>query len=167
LTAKLKVQKAVLSPEELPATPPPTHRIDPAKLPGIVVDDEDAKKTGDWKRSQALGPFVGAGYLHDGDADKGKLTIRFVPKIKEAGKYEVLFWFTPSSNRATNTPVLVHAAKADMIVKVNQRQPLKDGKPVSLGVFEFEAGETGYVEVHNGETDGHVVVDAVQLVPAK
>ncbi len=168
LTAKLKVQKAVLSPDELPAAPAAPQRIDPAKLPGIVVDDEDAVKTGDWKRSQSVGPFVGAGYLHDDNAEKGKLRVRFVPKLKEAGKYEVLFWYTNkgTSNRATNTPVLVHAAKEEKKIVVNQRQPPRDG-PLSLGVFEFAAGEEGYVEVGTAGTDGYVVVDAVQLVPMK
>jgi hypothetical protein len=44
---------------------------------------------------------------------------------------------------------------------------LKNHRPFSLGAFEFEAGEAGYVEVTNEGTDGHVVVDAVQLVPVK
>jgi hypothetical protein len=34
-------------------------------------------------------------------------------------------------------------------------------------VFEFEAGESGYVEVSNAGTNGHVVADAVQFVPVK
>jgi hypothetical protein len=92
---------------------------------------------------------------------------RFVPTIKEAGRYEVVLWFTPSSNRATNTPVVVHGGKEEKTIKVNQKQPLKDGKPWSLGVFEFAVGTDGYVEIHNGDTDGHVIIDAVQWIPVK
>jgi hypothetical protein len=89
-----------------------------------------------------------------------------VTVVKEGRNNEVLFWYTASGNRATNTPVLVQVAKEEKTTKVNQRL-LKDRKPLSLGVFEFEAGEAGYVEVTNEGTDGHVVVDAVQLVPVK
>jgi hypothetical protein len=56
LTALLKKQKAVLSPAGLPARPAPARRLDPAKLPGVVVDDAKARLTGDWKRSLTLSP---------------------------------------------------------------------------------------------------------------
>src|SRR3989442_4859188 len=43
LQAKLTAQKAILSPEGLATT---ARGLDPAKLGGIVVDDEQAEKTG-------------------------------------------------------------------------------------------------------------------------
>jgi hypothetical protein len=65
LQAKLKAQKAVLSPEGLERPEASGQRIDPAKLGGIVVDDARAARTGVWVESSATGPFVGEGYLHD------------------------------------------------------------------------------------------------------
>ena len=62
LHARLKEQKAVLSPDKVPLPPNPAGRIDPAKLPGIVVDDSQAAVTGAWVRSQSTGKFVGDGY---------------------------------------------------------------------------------------------------------
>ena len=53
--------------------------IDPTTLAGIVIDDADAKMTGDWVASRAIGGFVGSGYRHDGNAEKGKRTAKMSP----------------------------------------------------------------------------------------
>ena len=38
--------------------------IDPATLPGIVVDDTQAEKRGNWTLSQSVAGYVGENYLH-------------------------------------------------------------------------------------------------------
>ena len=38
--------------------------IDPARLPGIVVDDASAKLIGTWEQSKVVRPFVGTSYIH-------------------------------------------------------------------------------------------------------
>ncbi|MFO0925578.1 MAG: FAD-dependent oxidoreductase [Gemmataceae bacterium] len=165
LTAKLKGQKAILSPDGLPGRAAPPNRRDPAKLAGVVVDDAQAKLTGEWKRSGVLGPFVGDGYLHDGDADKGKLAARFVPKLPRAGRYEVRLWYSPSNNRAAKVLVVVSSQDGEKRLHVDQRKAFK-GDGLLLGVFAFAAGDTGWVEVRNDGSRGHVIADAVQFVPA-
>src|SRR5262245_38891924 len=52
-----------------------------SSLPGIVVDDEQAKRVGDWTHSTHSGAYVGRGYLHDGDAGKGAKTLTFQPEL--------------------------------------------------------------------------------------
>jgi FAD dependent oxidoreductase len=164
LAAKLREQKAVLSPEGLSEAS--TTRLDLAKMKGIVVDNTSAKVTGEWKASSALGPLVGADYLHDGNEGKGKSSVRFIPKLTATGKYEVRLYYSPSSNRATNALVIIHSEGEEKQLRVNQRKTWK-GDGVSLGVFRFAAGETGWVEVRNDGTDGHVIADAVQWVPTE
>ncbi len=164
LVAKLKSQKAVLSPEELPKSTEAAGRLDASKLAGVVVDDEQAAKTGDWLRSASIGPFVGEGYLHDNNQNKGKMRVRFTPKLPQAGKYEVRIIYSPHPNRATNVPVVIHSAGEEKTVTVNQRHVLPQGQPVPLGVFDFEAGERGWVEIRNDATDGFVIADAIQFV---
>jgi hypothetical protein len=164
LAARLKAQKAVLSPEGL--TERAARGLDPAKMGGVVVDDPQATRTGAWKLSSAVGPFVGSGYLHDDNADKGKMRVRFTPRLPAAGRYEVRLYYPPASNRATNTPVVVHSADGERTVKVNQRRAWK-GRGVLLGTFRFAAGTAGWVEVGNAGTDGHVIADAVQWLPVK
>jgi hypothetical protein len=154
LTEKLAAQKAVLSPEHLGAGPRP-------RLEGVVVDDADAIKTGDWAFSTSTPGFIGNGYLHDNNQDKGRKSVKFSARLPAEGVYEVFFYYTPNPNRATNVPVLI----GDKRVLVNERQPLKDGRPLSLGVFTLSA--TPAVEVLTEGTDGFVVVDAVQFVPRK
>jgi hypothetical protein len=165
LLAKLKSRKAVLSPEGLAKTAGPARGLDPSRLPGVVVDDEQAAKTGTWVHSTALGPFVGSGYVHDNNEDQGKRRIRFTPKLPRAGRYEVRLFYTAQANRASNTPVVVHSTAGERTLGVNQKQRPKDGQAVSLGVFQFAAGEAGWVEIHNDGADGFVIADAVQFVP--
>ena len=115
-----------------------------------------------------LGPFVGVGYRHDGGRDRGKQSARYVPDLPQAGKYEVRLSYSPSSNRATNVPVTVVHADGKTVVKVNQRKaPPVEGAFVSLGVFRFEKGKAGHVEISNQDVDGHVIIDAVQWLPVK
>lgn len=167
LLAKLKAQGAVLSPEGLPRPASSALRLEAAKLPGIVVDDSQAKRTGAWQSSAAVGPFVGDGYLHDGNQEKGKLRIRYTPQLPAAGRYEVRLLFPPSSNRATNTPVVIHSAEGEKTIAVNQRRPVPGGKGFRLGIFTFKAGVEGWIEIRNEGTDGHVVADAVQFLPVQ
>src|SRR6185295_2675742 len=55
-------------------------------LHGILVDDVEAVKVGDWTDSTGSGwrPF-GTGYIHDGNEEKGKTSIIFTPDIPKTG----------------------------------------------------------------------------------
>jgi hypothetical protein len=142
--------------------------VDPKTLPGIVVDDPAAQRTGFDHVSSAVGPFVGDGYRHDGGADRGAQSARYVPDLPEGGKYEVRLSYSPNPNRATNVPVTVVHADGTTTVKVNQQKaPPIDKLFVSLGTFRFEKGKKGYVEITNKDADGHVIIDAVQWLPVK
>lgn len=163
LLAALKKQKAVLSPVGLKGGST-ARRIDAAKMAGVVVDDTQGKLTGDWKHSAAVGPFVGSGYLHDGDADKGKLRVRFTPKLAKAGRYEVRLFFPWGSNRARDALAVVHGKAGEKQVRVDQRVAWKFDDGALLGEFEFDAGESGWVELRNDGSAGHVVADAVQFI---
>lgn len=166
LTGRLKKQKAVLSPDEVPARKG-VRVLDAAKMAGVVVDDEDAKLTGDWKQSSSLGPYVGKGYRHDGDADKGKLTARFTPKLSKAGRYEVRLFYPPSSNRASNALVVVKSKKGESPFRIDQRMVFNADAGMLVGTFEFAADGGEWVELRNEGTKGHVIADAVQFLPAK
>ena len=131
------------------------------------MDDTEAVITGAWTKGGAVGSFVGEHYLHDDNSDKGKKRVRFTPKLPAAGRYEVRLYYSAFGNRATNVPVVIHAADGEKTIKVNERQPPDDGRSQPLGVFEFKAGDGGWVEVRTTDTDGHVIADAVQFIPAK
>ena len=166
LTSKLLEQGSVLDPSKVPAAARSgVGTIDPAKLGGIVVDDEKATRTGEWLNSATIGPFVGEGYSHDGGKADGKARLRFTPKLPGAGKYEVRLYSTPNPNRATNALVAVHSLDGDRSIRVDERRPTRDGAPIVVGVFSFDEGEGGWVELRNEGVDGHVIADAVQFLP--
>ncbi len=137
--------------------------IDPKSLPGIVADDDQVKFTGDWTASSSTSGFVGTGYWHDGNAEKGEKTATFVLKLPKPGRYLVRLAYTPFENRATNVPVIIQAADGEQNVKLNQREkPEADGLR-TLGTYSL--GNEVQVKISNTGTDGHVIVDAVQIKP--
>ncbi len=148
--------------------PPKVPAIDAKKLPGIVLDDDAATRTGFESVSAALSPHVGTGYRHDGGTERGKQSATFTPDLPEKGRYEVRLSYSPNANRATNVPVTITHAEGKKTVLVNQRKaPPIDGAWISLGTFTFDRGKAGSVEVGNTGVDGHVILDAVQWLPVK
>ncbi|MGI8982814.1 MAG: FAD-dependent oxidoreductase [Pirellulaceae bacterium] len=143
-----------------------TLGIDPKKLPGIVLDDTAGEKSGDWQTSSSIGGFVGSSYLHDGNANKGKLAINFGLKVAQPGEYEVRLWYTANPNRATNVPVFVQHAGGETKLTINQKQqPKLDGQSITLGRFKFD--KVAGVVISNAGTDGYVIADAVQFISVK
>jgi hypothetical protein len=138
----------------------------PKSLAGIVIDDLQAKRVGEWKTSQSLKPYIGEGYIHDLDSEKGQKTLTFQPELPQAGIYEVRLAYSASSNRSPSVPVTVFSADGEKSISVNQQAtPPIDGRFVSLGQFRFEQNGQGFVIVSNEGTKGHVIADAVQFIP--
>ena len=138
--------------------------IDPTKLQGFVFDDSMAILRGNWSASTVCEKFVGDVYLHDGNEQKGKKAAAYMFVTKQPGTYEVRVSYSPNANRATNVPITIRHKNGETTVKLNQRKaPAIDGLFESLGEFEF-AG-SAVVVISNAGTDGHVIADAVQLLP--
>lgn len=140
--------------------------IDPKELDGIVLDDTKAKKVGPWTVSKFSNFFIGTGYLHDENKNKGEMTLSFTPDFPKAGKYEVLLAYQGGQTRANNVPVTIFHGDGETVVHVNmQKTPEVDGRFVSLGQFRFENSGQNFVMVSNMDTKGHVTVDALQFIP--
>lgn len=139
--------------------------VDPKTLKGVVLDDTRARLTGEWGHSSSIGGYVGGGYLHDNNANKGRMQAVFTPRIPKAGRYEVRIAYTANPNRASNVPVTIKAANGTKTTTVNQKVAPKEGGFASLGGYQFDAGDSGSITISNAGTDGHVIVDAVQLLP--
>lgn len=138
--------------------------IDPAKLEGIVIDDEDAELTGNWAHGEGLKPYVGRYYSYTGQKDA---SARFPFAVKQTGKYEVRVFWQPHANRAKAAPVTVLCADGEKSFTLDQSKPA--GQPSgahSLGTFTFTAGSEAAVIFRTTDSQGNVHIDAVQVVPA-
>ncbi len=146
----------------------PRPGLDPSKLPGTVIDDDDAQLRGFSMAGHTVSPYVGSGYRHDGDTEKGHQVARFSIRVKESGRYEVRLGYTAFPNRATNVPVSVRHADGEAKLIVNQQKtPAVDRLFHPLGTFRFQAGQAYDVTVSNEGTDGHVILDAIQILPVQ
>ncbi|HWB00285.1 MAG TPA: FAD-dependent oxidoreductase [Pirellulales bacterium] len=166
LTERLLADKQVLE-----WTGPKRVLVDPAKLPGIVIDDTQAIFTGDWAEGRTVSPFVGAGYRHDGYERDEKPTpkaARFEIMVPTDGMYEVRVAYSALTNRASNVPVTVTSADGEKTVLVDQRKAAPIDKLFyPVGTFRFAAARPAVITITNHDTDGFVIVDAVQLLPTK
>jgi hypothetical protein len=161
LKARLLQDGQVLDFESPPLEP--RGRAAGRQPPGIVVDDNEAKLAGFDSASTSHPVFVGVGYRHDGNDNKGRQTARFTPDLPKAGRYRVAIAVPNNPNRATNVPVTIRHADGETKVTLNQRkEPSVDKLLEPVGTFRFAAGRAGWVEISNAGTNGYVVVDAVQ-----
>jgi hypothetical protein len=135
-----------------------------ASLKGIVVDNQQAKRTGNWTAGANL-DHVGPDYHY---ARGPGMRAVFELPIPKDGRYEIRFATAPHENRASNTSVTVRSAEGERKVSVNQKEPGKiDARWVSLGSFRFAAGKPAVVEVDAAGADGNVHIDAVQALPVE
>lgn len=139
---------------------------DPAKLPGIVVDETAATLVGQWQYSTHTPPYVGLGYLHDQNAGKGEKSVTFTPDLPRAGRYEVRLAHCYNIRRATNAPVTLRHTDGETKLRVNQQEEPPHGRLWrTLGTFRFAAGTNGWVRLSNEGTGGkYVIADAVQFL---
>lgn len=125
----------------------------------IVVDNRDANtsRTGTWRVSSASNAWEADSVYNDAGS-----TFRWKPNVPANGSYEVFAWWTYHTNRSSNVPYRVrHSGGTDTVI-VNQRDRGTAAQWVSLGVHDFAAGTTGYVEVSS--ENGQASADAIKLV---
>ena len=139
--------------------------LDIKKLPGLALDESQAKLSGKWTAGHGIEGYHGTGYHYRGAKETDGARYEFT--VKEAGIYEVRVAHQPHQNRATNTPVTIETADGKKTATINQRIAAPDKGFVSLGKFRFEAGKPAVVIVGDGPADGNVHADAVQLLPVK
>ncbi|MEO1982683.1 MAG: FAD-dependent oxidoreductase, partial [Fuerstiella sp.] len=141
------------------------YAISSRKLKGTVVDDRAASFVGQWQQSAANKPFVDGGYQHNGNTDRGQKSAVFETQLKP-GSYEVRLSYPPNSNRAKNVPVtVIHTTGTKTIIVNQQEKPPINGVFVSLGRFSFS--DVARVEISTADTNGYVIVDAVQFLPVR
>jgi hypothetical protein len=142
--------------------------LDPKNFPGIVLDDSTAKLAGDWERSANFKPHLGKGYVHDQKRGDGKSTATFRFTAPQAGRYEVLMAYSAHETRAKKVPLTITSGMHTVELSVDQTQPLpKDQAFRRVGRVELAADVETIITITNRDTEGFVIVDALQLSPMK
>ena len=160
--------KIVIPSDALPeasAEGPPTG-LDPKTLPGLVIDDRAAKKTGSWTEGRGLKGYVGWSYLYASSG--GGASIRFEFQPAKPGLHEVRLAYLPHENRGTRVPVTVISGDGEKTLRVDMRQPAPlESSFISLGKFNFRPGEAAAVVVGSEDAGGTVHADAIQVLPVE
>jgi hypothetical protein len=170
LQEKIQLAKALVAKSSTGGAAEPTGPpiIAVNHLPGVVVDDEQAKPVGVWKHSQFSKRYIGDGYRHDDNTDGAEKTLTFLPELPAAGRYEIRLAYIHGPSRAEKVPVTIFHADGEETIAVNQKEaPPLDGRWISLGQFRFELNGQGFVIVSNKDAAGHVTADAVQFLPVE
>ena len=138
--------------------------LDPRTLPGLIIDDVDAKQTGDWIAGAGLAGFVAESYLYN----KGEGSIRFEFTAPASGDHEIRLSYQPHDNRGNQVLVMVDQNGESKPLRVNMKlePPLENGF-ISLGRFYFVADEPVAVTLLTTDAGGLVHADAIQVIPAK
>ncbi|HUG20870.1 MAG TPA: FAD-dependent oxidoreductase, partial [Planctomycetaceae bacterium] len=163
------VRSEIVIPKDIPklAGPygPPTG-LDPAKLEGLVIDDQDAVKVGNWTEGQGLKGYVGYNYLYAGNNSKAE--VRFEFKAPKAGSFDIRIAYGHHENRGDKVPVTVRSSAGSKELRVNMREPAPgpDGF-YSLGKFPLKLSESVTVVVGTENAGGNSHADAVQVVEAR
>ncbi len=154
---------------ETAAEKPRRTIVHAADLPGIVVDDSEGTSVGNWSVSGSLGGFVGSGYRHNSAQSPGEKSFAFEATVTEAGRYSIGISCVPSGNRDRRIPIRVvvngdEAGARNLTVDGTAAPPA--GTPFTpLGAWTFPAQSRVRVTVGTTGTTGHVIADAIQLLP--
>ncbi|MEQ1828937.1 MAG: FAD-dependent oxidoreductase [Pirellula sp.] len=140
--------------------------IDPASLPGVIIDNRQAKTEGNWTSGTGLKGYVGNDYVYA--APGSKATIKFEWVCDKEQQVEVRLAYQPHENRGDQVPVKVEAGIVTRQSRINMRhKPTINGKFISLGMFPLKQGDRILVELSTEGAGGNVHADAVQFLPAR
>ena len=114
------------------------------------------------EEQRSIGPYVGEDYLHDNNADQGKKSVIFTPKLPAAGLYEVYLIWSPNTNRASNVPVEIGHPDGKKQLTVNQK---KGSGWTKIYTGRFNEGTQASVTIRNDGANGFVIADAVRFLP--
>lgn len=140
--------------------------VDPASLPGVIVDNRQAATTGEWVSGAGLKGYVGYDYAYASPSSNSTMAFQFTPERDM--KVEIRIAYQPHENRASNTPVSVAANGIKKQMTVDMRKtPTLAGTFVSLGEFNVTKAQTVTVQLSTDGANGNVHADAVQFLPVE
>ena len=135
-------------------------------VPGIIVDNTEAKLIGPWRKSTLRPNHIGDNYLAT-DKNKGPYSILWKAALPKPGKYEVRVSFGGGPGLAKKASYVVRHAEGETRLVINQTvKPTIRGLWFPLGQFTFGTANNSVTEVLLTDEDagGAVIADAIQFV---
>ncbi|NNE92307.1 MAG: DUF1549 domain-containing protein [Verrucomicrobiales bacterium] len=144
-------------------------KMTPNMLPlgGVIYDDADAERVGEWKPSSFSENRFGDGYIHDDKSKKGEKKIVFRASLPTNGVYEVRLSYNGDERYANNIPITVEGWGKTHHVTLDQSKTASvAGLFEPIGQFKFEKGGRANVIIETKGTDPgkYVIVDAIQFI---
>lgn len=170
LREHLVAQGQVLELPELAELPRPSVAggIASKSLPGIVLDDSAAKLEGTWASSSNFKPCIDGSYVHDEAKGDATSAATFQVKVPKSGKYEVRMAYSAHPTRAKQVPVTFINGSETFALSVDQTAPLPSGEAFrKIGTVNLTADQPTTIVIRNKDTDGFVILDAIQLLPVQ
>jgi hypothetical protein len=141
----------------------PMTGIDPASLPGIVIDNREAKTSGKWTSGEGLKGYIAHDYVYAG-SDSGA-SIRYEWTADRDGEFLVRIAYQPHENRGPRVPVLIETPSKTETARVDMRKPPREDGWEQVGQVRLRAGETLTVTLSTDQSGGFVHADAIQILP--
>ncbi|WP_417747865.1 FAD-dependent oxidoreductase [Rosistilla oblonga] len=137
--------------------------LDPAKMKGLVIDDEKAKVAGPWVKGQGLKGYVAYGYRYASPGSGATMT--FEAAAPEAGSYDIRVLYGPHPNRGTTVPVSLEAGGETISRRVDMRgEPTAEAKFATFADVQLKKGAKVLVTIGSDGAGGNVHADAIQLI---
>lgn len=140
----------------------------------ILIDDTQRDKitiTGDWKVNYDTYSGYVSGFLQDESKGQIEKSVRYLPEIKTAGKYEIYAYFPKLDQGSSKINILVSDGNTIKNITITQDDIKVEGQTrgewVLLGKYQLAVGKTAYVEITNNGADNVVTADAVLFIPIK
>ena len=103
--------------------------------------------------------------MHDDNKADGRSLAIFRFKAPQAGDYELRMAYSAHATRATKTPVVVTSGQHETRLTVDQTQPVTTDQTFrTAGFVQLVDDIETVIEVSNTDTDGFVILDALQLI---
>ena len=158
---------------ELP--PPPALKTDakaskatPIKsAQELLLDDQVAELEGTWIRSTHFKPYIGTGYVHDEQRSDGKSRATFRFKGPTDGEFALRMTYSAHETRTKRLPIIIAGDGQEQRLTVDQTVPLPAGEAFrTVGQVRLRKGVDYTLTLSNTGTEGFVILDAFQLIPA-
>lgn len=131
----------------------------------IILDNTDTLDgvtiSGNWISSTYVSGYWGSDYMHDDNTGKGQKSVLYKPIIPVSDFYKVFIRWTADQGRAYNVPVRIAHSGGIKDTVLNQQS--RGSEWVFVGMYYFNAGNSGAVLIKNDNTTQYVIADAVRF----